>query len=111
MDDHAIVIADRSGAIQFWSRGAEKLLGFSASDAVGRQLDMIVPPDYRGQHWAGFNKAMEAGSAAMEGQSFDLPALHANGATLLCPATFVLVRDGQKKTIGAMAILTAPAPA
>jgi PAS domain S-box-containing protein len=109
MNDYAVVMADRSGTIQFWSRGAEAMLGFAAADAVGKRLDMIVPPDYREQHWAGFNKAMAAGSAAMEGQAFDLPALDANGATLLCPATFVLVRDGQRRTIGAMAILAAPA--
>ena len=46
----------------------------------------------------------------MEGQSFDLPVQHRNGEILACPATFVLVRDGQKNIIGAMAIL-APPPA
>ena len=97
MDGYAIVIADRAGNIQFWSRGAESMLGHAAQDVVGRK-----------QHWAGFNRAMEAGTAAMEGQSFDLPAQHRDGAVIVCPATFVLVRDGAKNTVGAMAILAAP---
>jgi PAS domain S-box-containing protein len=110
MDDYAVVIADRDGNIQFWSPGAEKMLGHSARDMAGRTLDAIVPETYREQHWAGFNRAMEAGTAAMEGQSFDLPAQRRDGAVIVCPATFVLVRDGQKNTVGAMAILAAPAP-
>src|SRR5690242_9619849 len=36
MDDYAIVIADRAGAIQFMSAGAEAMLGHSARDAVGQ---------------------------------------------------------------------------
>ena len=109
MDGYAVVMADRAGTIQFWSKGAEALLGHAAQEMIGRKLDAIVPPEYREQHWAGFNRAMEAGTAAMEGQSFDLPAQHRDGAVLACPATFVLVRDGAKQTIGAMAILAAPA--
>jgi PAS domain S-box-containing protein len=109
MDGYAIVVADRAGNIQFWSRGAEAMLGHAAQDVIGRKLDAIVPETYREQHWAGFNHAMATGTAAMEGQSFDLPAQHRDGAVLVCPATFVLVRDGQKNTVGAMAILAAPA--
>lgn len=111
MDGYAVVVADRAGSIQFWSRGAERMLGHTAQDMIGQKLDAIVPETYREQHWAGFNRAMETGTAVMEGQSFDLPAQHRDGAVLVCPATFVLVRDGQKNTVGAMAILAAPAAA
>ena len=108
MDDRAVIIADGAGNIQFWSRGAESLLGYTADEAAGKTLDLMVPETYREQHWAGFHRAMAAGAAAMEGASFDLPVRHRDGAILECPATFVLVRDGQKKTIGAMAVLAAP---
>jgi PAS domain S-box-containing protein len=105
MDERAVIIADCAGNIQFWSRGAESLLGYSAEEAAGRKLDLMVPEAYREQHWTGFQRAMEAGAAAMEGQSFDLPVRRRDGEILAYPATFVLVRDGEKKTIGAMAIL------
>ncbi len=108
MDDRAVIIADRAGNIQFWSRGAETLLGYTAEEAAGRKLDLMVPEAYREKHWIGFHRAMEAGTAAMEGQSFDLPVRHRDGDVLACPATFVLIRDGQKKTIGAMAIVAPP---
>lgn len=108
MDAYAVVVADRAGNIQFWSPGAEEMLGHAAHDMVGRKLDAIVPESYREQHWSGFHRAMETGTAAMEGQSFDLPAQHRDGTVIVCPATFVLVHDGAKKTVGAMAILARP---
>jgi PAS domain S-box-containing protein len=104
MDEHALVVVDRSGTIQLWSAGAERLFGWSRMEAVGQTLDLIVPKDYREQHWAGFRQAMMAGSAKMESQSFDLPINCRAGATV-APATFTLVRDGKKDVIGAMAVL------
>jgi PAS domain S-box-containing protein len=104
MHEHALVVVDRSGTIQLWSAGAERLFGWSRMEAVGQTLDLIVPEDYREQHWAGFRRAMTAGSAKTESQSFDLPINCRIGAAV-APATFTLVRDGKKDVIGAMAIL------
>ena len=108
MDRYAIVVADRAGTIQFWNRGATELLGHASEDMLGRKLDAMVPEVHREQHWVGFNRAMEAGSVDAEGSSFELPARHRDGSVILHPATFVLLRDGQRQVIGAMAILSAP---
>ncbi len=40
-----IVACDRDGKISFWNKAAEKLLGRSASDALGRPLDGILAND------------------------------------------------------------------
>ena len=56
MDQHAIVIADTDGVIRLWNEGAARLIGHSATDAVGQKLDLIVPPDFRAQHWNGFGR-------------------------------------------------------
>jgi PAS domain S-box-containing protein len=108
MDRVAIVLVDLGGTIRFWSAGAEKLVGFSSQDALGQTLDLIVPSAHRADHWNGFRRAMEVGSAAMEGQSFELPVRCKSGEQMVFPATFALVRDGAKNTIGAMAILSPP---
>jgi PAS domain S-box-containing protein len=108
LNSHAVVLADRSGRIQYWSPGAEALFGYPAQEAVGQTLDLIVPPALREQHWNGFRRAIESGSAAAEGTAFDLPVQCRNGEQTEFPATFVLVRDGAKTVIGAMAIMTAP---
>jgi PAS domain S-box-containing protein len=106
MDSHAIVIADRSGTIRLWSGGAEKLFGYAASEAVGQTLDLIVPEEFRDQHWNGFRRAMASGRAQYEGQPSDLPVKCRNGQTTF-PGLFVLLRDARKNVIGAMAIFMA----
>ena len=103
MDDHALIIADRSGTIQWWSPGAERLFGYSREQATGQKLDLIVPPEYREHHWAGFNKAMSTGTAGAEAQPVELP-VNCRGGVQTFPGQFVLVRDSNKNVIGAMAI-------
>ncbi|MBV9134077.1 MAG: PAS domain S-box protein [Chloroflexi bacterium] len=44
-----------------WSSAATELFGFSADEAVGAKVDLIVPPDYRDRHWSGFHRVMNGG--------------------------------------------------
>jgi len=104
MDDYALVGADATGIIQVWSAGAQKLFGHGASDAIGRTLDLIVPEEYRGQHWQGFRHAMDAGAANLDGQSTEIPVKCRDGTITVFPGAFMLLRDAQKKVIGAMVI-------
>jgi PAS domain S-box-containing protein len=39
----AIIFADHRGVIRFWNGGAERTFGFTAAEAVGRSLDIIIP--------------------------------------------------------------------
>jgi PAS domain S-box-containing protein len=43
--DDAIISKDLSGTINAWNRGAEKIFGYSASEAVGQPMLMLFPPD------------------------------------------------------------------
>jgi PAS domain S-box-containing protein len=102
MDEYAIVIADRTGTIRHWSLGAETLFGHPAADAVGHRLDLIVPPEYREQHWHGFHKAMDTGAAGLDGQSTEIPVLCRDGTITVFPSAFNLMRDAKKRVIGVM---------
>jgi PAS domain S-box-containing protein len=108
MENHAMVGADRSGTIRIWSSAAEKLFGYPAAEAVGKRLDLIVPDEYREQHWAGFTKAMETGTAGLDGQSTDIPVKRRSGDITVFPASFMLLRDSRRDVIGAMVIFGPP---
>lgn len=108
MDQHAIVIANADGVIQLWSPGAALLFGHPAADAIGKRLDLVVPPDLREMHWKGFGHAMETASMNGEGTFFDIPGLCRDGQVRTLRGQLHLLRDESSKAIGAMAIFTAP---
>jgi PAS domain S-box-containing protein len=45
----AIFSEDLDGMIVSWNRGAERLYGYSAGEALGRSIALVLPPDLRGE--------------------------------------------------------------
>lgn len=43
--DDAILSKDLKGVITSWNRGAERLFGYSAEEAVGQSVTILIPPD------------------------------------------------------------------
>jgi PAS domain S-box-containing protein len=43
--DDAIISADLQGTIRSWNKGAERLYGYTAAEAIGKPLKMMLPPE------------------------------------------------------------------
>jgi PAS domain S-box-containing protein len=104
LDNNPVVIADERGVIRFWSPGAETAFGYSAEQAVGQTLDLIVPAEHRDAHWSAFKRAMETSAASAEGQVGPFPVRRADGEVAAIAGRLTLLRQAQGRTIGAMVV-------
>ena len=109
LNDQAVVVADASGVIRFWSAGAEKAFGHVSEQALGQTLDLIVPPEHRQAHWAGFHKAVASGGAAVEGRAVPFPARRADGEIAVLSGRLTLLREPNGSVIAAVVVF-APHP-
>jgi len=46
-----MLYADQDGIIRFWNAGCHRIFGFTAQEAVGQSLDIIIPENLRARHW------------------------------------------------------------
>jgi PAS domain S-box-containing protein len=46
----AVIISDAGGSITLWNPAAERMFGFTQSEALGHSLDLIIPERLRGRH-------------------------------------------------------------
>jgi len=104
MQENAIVIADTTGTIHVWSPGAETLFGWSAAEAVGQSLDLIVPERQRERHWARFHESMRTNVSTLDGNATELPVQTRRDGVIKFPARFIFLRDAQGRAIGAMGV-------
>jgi PAS domain S-box-containing protein len=100
----AIIAADTDGKIRLWNPAAERMFGFTAEDALGRSLDLIIPERWRHRHWEGYQRAMRTGQTRYGAEVLRVPALHKDGRALSIAFTVALLYagDGRIQAIAAI---------
>ena len=100
----ALIYADHSGSIRRWNQAACRLFGYSAAEALGASLDLIIPEHLRAAHWAGFDKALNSGTMKLEGRPTLTRGLGKGGRKLYVEMTFALVKNAEGRAIGSVAM-------
>jgi PAS domain S-box-containing protein len=102
----AVVIADAAGIIVFWNAAATALFGWSEDEAVGRSLDLIIPPRLRDRHWEGYRRVIETGHTNYGARLLEVPALHRGGHTFSIAFTVTLLtQPGEQRPDAIAAVL------
>ncbi|MDF3823280.1 PAS domain-containing protein, partial [Leptospira sp. 96542] len=100
----ALVFCDLEGTIRFWNAGAEQVFGWSAEEAVGQSLDLIIPERMRKAHWDGFDQAIARGGVKPGRAAMMTRALHKAKESIYVEMSFSMVSDGAGAMIGSLDI-------
>lgn len=102
----AIVACDCAGIIRLWNPGAARIFGFTAEEAVGRSLDIIIPERLRARHWDGYHAMMASGQSRYAGgDTLSVPALRKDGAQISVEFTLVALHDAAGAISGLAAVM------
>lgn len=99
----ATIFSDKQGDIRVWNVAAERMFGFSAEQALGQNLDLIIPERLRRMHWRGFDAAIAAGVTKHSGKPMPTKALRADGSEFYTEMGFALIFNDQGEVVGTVA--------
>jgi PAS domain S-box-containing protein len=100
----SVIVSDREGRITAWNRASEALFGFTAAEAIGQSLDLIIPERLREAHWAGFDRSLASGTTKYAGQVMTTRATHKDGRRLYVEFSFGMLKDESGAVVAVMAV-------
>ncbi len=63
----ALIVIDGKGIMQSYSAAAERMFGWSASEVLGRNVQMLMPQPFRGQHDGYLHRYLDTGERRIIG--------------------------------------------
>jgi PAS domain S-box-containing protein len=98
--DDAIVSKNLDGIITSWNRGAERIFGYSASDAIGQPITLVIPQDRHSEE-------REILTRVRRGERidhFETVRQHKQGNLIVVSLTVSPVKDANDNIVGASKI-------
>jgi PAS domain S-box-containing protein len=101
----AVIVADAAGRIRFWNGAAERIFGWTAAQALGSSLDLIIPERQRTRHWDGYRRVMSTGTTKYGSELLRVPSLHSDGTRRSIAFTVTLLKDAHGTVTGIAAVV------
>ena len=98
--DDAIISKDLNGVVTSWNRGAERLFGYTAAEAIGQPIALIIPKDRRDEETR-ILKRIRRGEMV---EHFETIRANKEGKMVDISLTISPVRDARGRIIGASKI-------
>ncbi len=95
--DDAIISKNLDGVITSWNKGAEHIFGYTAEEAIGRHITLIIPPDRRSEE----HDIIERLRKGERIDHFQTIRARKDGTTLDISATISPIRDSAGRVVGA----------
>jgi PAS domain S-box-containing protein len=98
--DDAIVSKSLDGIIQSWNAAAERMFGYSAEQAVGRHISLIIPPDRLAEE----DHIIACLKSGQRVDHFETVRQRSDGQPILVSLTISPLRDEAGRVVGASKI-------
>ncbi len=98
--DDAIISKDLNGVITSWNPGAQRLFGFTAQEAIGQPMQILIPQERLHEEPAILARIARGEYV----DHFETVRVRANGTRIDISATISPVRDAQGRIVGASKI-------
>jgi PAS domain S-box-containing protein len=99
--EDAIIAKDLNGFITSWNRSAEKMFGYTAREAIGGPIGLIVPPERSAEELALRKKVALGGPVSQ----FETERARKDGTRLPVSLSFSPIRDPLGRIVGVSAIM------
>ena len=100
----AVVYADAEGRIQDRNAGAERIFGYTVTDASASRWTTI-PRLLRGRHWEGYGRVRPAPRVMAPTISWQAPAMRKDGSRISIEFTVTPFHDQSGRILGIAAIM------
>ncbi|HEX5829672.1 MAG TPA: PAS domain S-box protein [Gemmatimonadaceae bacterium] len=95
--DYGIFMLDRSGYVASWNEGAERIVGYSAEEILGRHFSVFYPPDDVAAGKPDWSLAMAARDGSVEEEGWRV---RKDGTRFWANALVTAIRDGSGNHVG-----------
>jgi PAS domain S-box-containing protein len=95
--DDAIISKTLNGVITTWNKASEKMFGFTAEEAIGQEIYLIIPPERHGEETEILTKL----SRGEQIDHFETVRRHKSGRLLDVSLTISPIKDASGNIIGA----------
>jgi len=99
--EDAVVSTSLDGTIMSWNAGAEQLYGFTAAEAIGQPLSIVVPEERAGEVRA----SLEAQGAGMPMKQYDTERRRKDGSVVPVSITLSSIKDRSGAITGGAGIV------
>jgi two-component system sensor kinase FixL len=93
----AMIVIDTRGIMQSFSAAAERLFGYTSQEAIGRNVSILMPEPYRGQHDGYLNRYMTTGEKRIIGIGRLVIGQRKDGSTFPIELTVGEMRSGERR--------------
>lgn len=103
----AVIIIDEEGTIEAFNLAAERIFAYTAQEAIGKNVAMLMPHPYSEEYEDYLNRYLRTGKAQMIGRNREVVCRRKNGSTF--PADLSVsevIPDGRRRFTGIIRDIT-----